>query len=292
MHEWRKDLPASTGHDLDLARTFALSWDSVNDETAQKLFLMVGYLAPNTPVPLTIFEQALEIASDTCDELLETLYGLGLLRKSDGNEPTIHPLLAEFGRGLAKEQDDILASLSDVLATLSYEANMSGIPAHFIPIRSHVSASAAHTEDANLESAGMLWTNHGYHLKMIADYPGARAAFERALKIDEASFGPDHPNVAIDVNNLGMVMKALGDLPGARAAYERALKIVEASFGPDHPNVAIDVNNLGSVLKALGDLPGARAAYERALKIFEKFLPPDHPNIKIVQENLDSVDKS
>ncbi len=38
--------------------------------------------------------------------------------------------------------------------------------------------------------------------------------------------GPDHPRVAIRVNNLGSVLKALGDLQEARKCYERALNIV------------------------------------------------------------------
>ncbi len=37
---------------------------------------------------------------------------------------------------------------------------------------------------------------------------GAKAAFERALEIDERTLGPNHPNVAIRVNNLGSVLKS------------------------------------------------------------------------------------
>jgi len=55
--------------------------------------------------------------------------------------------------------------------------------------------------------------------------------------IDEKAFGPDHPEVARDVNNLGGVYHALGDLPAARTAFERALAIDEKAFGPDHPEV-------------------------------------------------------
>ena len=65
--------------------------------------------------------------------------------------------------------------------------------------------------------------NLGRVLQDLGDLAGARAAFERALAIDEAAFGPDHPNVAIRVNNLGMVLQDMGDLAGARAAFERAL---------------------------------------------------------------------
>jgi len=51
------------------------------------------------------------------------------------------------------------------------------------------------------------------------DLAAAKAAYERALKIDEVAFGSDHPNVARDVNNLGSVLQAQGDLSGANAAF-------------------------------------------------------------------------
>jgi tetratricopeptide (TPR) repeat protein len=86
---------------------------------------------------------------------------------------------------------------------------------------------------------------------------GAEAAFERALRINEAAYGPDHPRVARDVNDLGRVLRDRGDLAGAEAAFERALRIDEATYGPHHPDVATIVNNLGSVLRDRGDLAGA-----------------------------------
>ncbi len=99
-------------------------------------------------------------------------------------------------------------------------------------------------------------------------------------------YGPNHPQVATAVNNLGSVLRDLGDLAGARAHYERALGIDEAAYGPDHPEVAIRVNNLGFVLQDLGDLAGAKAHYERALAICRQFLGEDHPNTKLVKDNL------
>ena len=94
-------------------------------------------------------------------------------------------------------------------------------------------------------TAARLWNELGYHLHALADYAGARGAYERALRIDEAAFGPDHPNVAIRVNNLGSVLEDMGDLAGARAAYERALRILEkAGLPPDHPYIRIVRDNL------------------------------------------------
>jgi len=141
----------------------------------------------NTPIPLEIFEGALEISSETCDEGLAVLYGLGLLRESEAL-PAIHPLLAEYARTLAKANGKILEALVDTLARLSNDANNTGIPADFNFIKPHIQVLVAFAEDTKLEKAANLWNSYGYHLKMIADYAGARAAFERALKIDEANF--------------------------------------------------------------------------------------------------------
>jgi tetratricopeptide (TPR) repeat protein len=78
--------------------------------------------------------------------------------------------------------------------------------------------------------------NLGSVLKDLGDLGGAKAAYERALRIDEKTFGPEHPSVATDVNNLGSVLQDLGDLGGAKAAYERALAIFRKFLGEDHPN--------------------------------------------------------
>jgi tetratricopeptide (TPR) repeat protein len=338
MNAWKKEVLGltPTQHDTSLLSTFALSWLAINAHAAvpggedaagskmvaQKMFQSVGYLAPNTAIPLEIFEKTLKISSEQCDEALTLLYGLGLLRESE-SQPTIHPLLAEYARGLSREDIKILEALADTLATLSKEAVETGLPARFDSIKPHVPVLALYAENEKNENTGVLWNNYGYHLKMIADYSGARAVYEHALKIDpddstyinnlggvmraqgdldgaraayeralkifEASLGKDHPNVATLVNNLGNVMQDQGDLVGARTAFERAMKMGEDSLGSDHPSVAIRVNNLGGVMREQGDLVGARAAYERALKIFETTLGAEHPQVAIGVINLGSV---
>jgi hypothetical protein len=62
---------------------------------------------------------------------------------------------------------------------------------------------------------------------------------ERALRIDEASYGPDHPVVAIRLSNLATILQDMGDAAVARPLLERALRIDEASYGLDHPRTAL-----------------------------------------------------
>jgi hypothetical protein len=47
----------------------------------------------------------------------------------------------------------------------------------------------------------------------LSDLEGARRGLERALDV-EAAYGPHHPDIAREVNNLGSVLKDLGDLVG------------------------------------------------------------------------------
>jgi tetratricopeptide (TPR) repeat protein len=79
------------------------------------------------------------------------------------------------------------------------------------------------------------------------DLDGAKTQVERALTLDEAAYGSDHPDVATDRNNLGNVLQDLGDLNGAKTQYERALMIFQAAYGPDHPRVTTGRNNLASL---------------------------------------------
>jgi tetratricopeptide (TPR) repeat protein len=138
-------------------------------------------------------------------------------------------------------------------------------------------------------ATGRLLNQMGLYFRYRAQFEEALAAYERALRIDEAAYGPDHPTVAIRINNLGRVLQDLGDLEGAKAAYERALRIDEATYGWDHAYVATAVNNLGSVLQDLGDLQGAKAALERALRIDEAVYGPDHPSVAIRVNNLGDI---
>ena len=53
--------------------------------------------------------------------------------------------------------------------------------------------------------------------------------------IDEASFGPDHPNVAIDVNNLGLVLQSPGRSGGRQGGLRAGARIDERASAPTTP---------------------------------------------------------
>ena len=110
--------------------------------------------------------------------------------------------------------------------------------------------------------------------------------YERALAIRETTLGRDHPEVALILNNLGLMLKSQGAFTEARPLLERALAIRERALGKAHPYVATSLNNLATLLRALGKHAEARPLYERALEILEKTLGSDHPDVASGVNNL------
>ena len=72
----------------------------------------------------------------------------------------------------------------------------------------------------------------------------------RALAIDEASFGPEHPDVAIRLNNLAVLLQATNRLAEAEPLMRRALASLVDSLGWDHPTAnAVGANCIGLLQK-------------------------------------------
>ncbi len=235
-----------TGHEQHVARTFALSYDRLQpadaiDEIALVTLARAAWFAPGETIPRSLLRASAGVdgADDPAalrfEDGLARLRELGLIAEEGSGALVLHRLLAAFVRSAAGDAGQHRGRVEAAVFAEAARLNAAGYPAPLLAWQPQLRFVAEQAAEAGSEHAGGLFNELGYHLRMVADFAGARAAFERALRIDEASFGPDHPEVAADVNNLGRVLKDLGDLPGARAAFERALRIDEASFGPGPP---------------------------------------------------------
>ena len=138
---------------------------------------------------------------------------------------------------------------------------------HVLAAADHLDQAAWPPDQAVLDDASWLLDRAGTYLQVHARLDDARPLLERALAIDEAAYGPDHPHVATALNNLAQILQDLGQPGQARPLQERALAIDEAAYGPDHPAVARDLNNLALILRALRQPGLARPLLERALAV-------------------------
>ncbi len=288
-----------TDHEPGVARTYAASVarlvpTDLLDTTALSALTHAAFLAPGEPVPLWLLAKTMGQAEDEdflarLVDAVARLRDLGLVEVDPQGAPILHRLIAAYARQRAEDRDAIGYTVAYAVLRAASAQNKASLPGPLLAWQAHLRHVAEQAAAEGGEQAGGLLNELGYHLKMIADYEGAKKAYERAQAAWEATLGAQHPKVATVVNNLGRVLQDLGDLSGAQTAYERAQTIDEATYGPEHPEVAIGVNNLGLVLQDLGDLSGARAAFERALAIGEAAFGSHHPQVAICANNLGGV---
>jgi tetratricopeptide (TPR) repeat protein len=243
--------------------------------------LGVAGLLGLAPFDVELAAAGLGIKTGPARRALGELVRIGLLTRDGSGYLVSHPLVHTYARQQIQKPEGCLERLVELTSRLAMDANLTGLPHRFKPLKPHIQALAE-----TAKAPGSLWNELGYHLIATGEFSGAKAAFEHALESDEAIYGPDHPIVATVVNNLGLVLRELGDYSEARTAFERALEIDEVTYGPDHNVVAGILNNLGMVLRELGNHQAAMESLSRALAIWKIRLGSGHPQVAVVINNL------
>ncbi len=86
----------------------------------------------------------------------------------------------------------------------------------------------------------------------------------------EKALGPEHADVAINLNNLAALYQAQGNYAKAAPLYQRSLAILEKALGPEHPDVAASLNNLAFLYHVQGRYAEAEPLHKRSLAIRAK----------------------
>ena len=245
--------------------------------TATTLLHLMALLAPD-PIPAALFMDAAALAE---------LERLRLISLQD-NKVTLSPTAREAvwrrapPDGLRDELNVLLQSMNRLLPAhpsdpLSWEA--------WDLLRPHAEALLA-TENLDTAAAGLLAGQLAAFLCAKGLHEKAEPLARRALAIDETHFGPDHPKVAIQLNNLGLALLETNRFSEAEPLMRRALAIDEAALGGEHPEVAIDLGNLARLLQMTGRLAEAEPLLRRALAIDEASFGSGHPSVGRDLNNL------
>lgn len=140
----------------------------------------------------------------------------------------------------------------------------------------------------NIELAVML-DNLGLGHLQKGNPGAAKQLHERALRIQEGYYGPNHIQVAVTLDNLGIANTELGHPEVGKQQLERALRIHETHFGANHVQVAYSLDNLGTCLRELGALKQAQALHERSLGIYQAHYGMDHAQLGRTLNSLGHV---
>ena len=132
----------------------------------------------------------------------------------------------------------------------------------------------------------------------------------RALEIATNAYGPDYPDNACTLSNLGILEDMEGNHKKAREYYRKALEIQSAVAGSNHPHCADILHNLGVsyIDEALEPFPSPEAfsiasvdqkrdalpklnkaltCEQKALSILEAVFGKSHSSVEMLRNEVD-----
>jgi len=190
----------------------------------------------------------------------------------------------EEGLGLMRGSADALAALLGpdhpqvvvALNNLAHTLHAAGRAAEAEPIYRRLIAGLDADKPENAFTLGSLHANLAGALQEAGRREQALAEMRRALELLRRVGNPDHPFLAIALNNLGFMELAAGRRPEAGRLFREALGIIERTTGKDDQGYATALLNLAT---AIGhDEPAEAGALARtALATLERTLGPEHP---------------
>ncbi|MCX6842180.1 MAG: FxSxx-COOH system tetratricopeptide repeat protein [candidate division WOR-3 bacterium] len=225
-----------------------------------------------------------------CDQAIAALQRYSLA-EFHGGSISVHRLVQAVAYDrLAERERRFLASAAVEVVNCSFpdmseDVRTWAVCSRLLP---HALSAADHAVAVGSASRalGRLLGQAGLYLHGRAQYPGAEALMQRSLKIRKKMFGPEHPDVAESLNNLGTTYAFQGRHAKAEPLLRRALSIWEKTLGPEDPNAQSALNSLAGVCMALGKRSEAGPLLQRSLEIRERILPPDDPALAPTLNNL------
>jgi tetratricopeptide (TPR) repeat protein len=251
---------------MQYPRSVAITWETSFERLpapARRLLGVLAWLAPE-PIPLTLFD-----AAPLVEAVAEPRKALGNLKRyslarfdAAGASVLVHRLVQEIARRLGPEADgdDVLR-----IALEAVNAVALGEPWDvrtwdvWTPLAVHAEAVTRYADAAGLpEPTGQLMVKLGLYWKARGLFDPAEPLYRRSLAIAEQSYGPDHPDVAIRLNNLAELLRATDRLAEAEPLFRRCLQILiefQRRTGHQHPNFRAGRENYVDFLESMGKTP-------------------------------------
>ncbi len=155
------------------------------------------------------------------------------------------------------------------------------------PLQPHALALCQHAPDEPApERLTWLLGQLSVLLNTKALHAQAEPLMRQALEIDEASYGTEHPDVALRLNNLAQLLQTTNRLAEAEPLLVRVVKILENQGREPYPNYSGALNNLAQLLQDTNRLAEAEPLMRCALQIEEASYGPAHPDVAIRLNNL------
>lgn len=289
-----------TGHALSLARSFAVSFDQLDDQDAtdqmaRQLLAHAICFAPGEPLAQDLLLATvllpnsggvLDIASVLqAEDGLARLVALGFLRREGVEQLVIHRLVRTFAQTVLGDLATAVAMVEaelvrQVTAVWKKSLNMSQLPIPTSQLR-YVADKALARRDL---TAAALANHLGRHFVEVQALDLAQPYLAQALAIRQTLLG-NQGETAVSLINMGFYFFIRVQFATAQKYYEQAAAIYEKESAPDDSRAALNLNNLAIVHSRQGHYEKALAYYEKALAIYRQALPEDDPTVAMLLTN-------
>ncbi|MBU1742824.1 MAG: tetratricopeptide repeat protein, partial [Proteobacteria bacterium] len=267
------------GEILSIGAALALAESQYGHARAVEALTYLGYFHPEHIDP-GLLGLVMEVEEEEAREILEALAEFSVIQpRHEAGGYVAHRLVQEAARGLdpQKQAGTRVVSVLDAIIRAVSEKGAYQTAYPLIPHLLHIAGFSREFTDEDAFPNVLVLVRWAEYLKNSGVYSSSEAVSQTCLARMGKAKGEDHPDYAINLNNLAGVLRSQGRYEEAEALYRRALAIDEQTIGPDHPDYATHLNNLALVLQAQGKYEEAEALYRRALAIDEQTIGPDHP---------------
>jgi tetratricopeptide (TPR) repeat protein len=110
-----------------------------------------------------------------------------------------------------------------------------------------------------------------------------------AVRVAEATYGPESAKVATELNTLGLTYYYQGKYVQAEPLFQRAVRVAEKTLGLASPDLASDIANLALNDSRQKKYAEAVPLLERTVSIYEKSLGPENPQVAMALNGLASA---
>ena len=123
-------------------------------------------------------------------------------------------------------------------------------------------------------------------------YVEARRLLLRCLAIEEAGYGPAHPEIAKTLHDLANNEARLQQFDDARKHYDRARAILVTAYSENHHLVALTDYSLAKLELQRERPEAARPFLDRALAELVASVGPEHPDIAMIEGAIGAVERA
>ena len=197
----------------------------------------------------------------------------------------VHRLLqAAIRAQLSQNQaDDAVRTVRRLLRaaapTMDPETDTTGWSQWMVLLPHILSATMTHAiidmRGDDTETLTWLLNRAGRYLQTRGELDSSLPLHEQAVELCQEAYGPDHPQVAVELFELTWVLRLLGRSAEGHPLAERALAIYEDRYGPKDPKLITALVNLAQIRRDMGQAADSYPLLRRALAIVEQASPAE-----------------